>query len=307
MKIISFLLAVILALSLFGCAAKEKENTPDDGVDKDAAVETTGKDEIADGGASDAPSDDGDDGEGEDGEEDGKADGEDGKNEGPSDSGSADTKDTDKVTSEPDGGDKTDGGGKTDGGEKDTAADTDSKKEPDTDKPVYSDGMLIEAYIDVVAGYFVSDYKRDGGAIEKDLLHATALFLYTQRQRTLEFSDDTSRFIIPAEMMEKNMKLLFGDNVSLSDYTSYLDADMGDAYDAEKEVFSFSVNREKWGESGYAVSFDHAMKAEETDDTFAFSVTLVNADGKERAVEYKFSKVVSDGYLYFRLEEVDKK
>ena len=103
------------------------------------------------------------------------------------------------------------------------------------------------------------------------------------------------------------MKLLFGNEISISDYISHLDADMGDEYDKESDTYSFDLFRKSWGEGGYGASMDHEMDFKDKTKSFTISLTLVNSKGKTKEATYKFSKVTSDGYLYFRLEEVDVK
>lgn len=293
MKLLSFILALLLVCSLFGCSAKadtnEKEN---DTTVSDVEKETENNKE-----EKPAPSDKDDDtvavGETEDA---------DGKKE-PADSEATDNKtESDKETSAP---------------SKDTAAvpdketnalaDTESKDDKVEDDTSYTDGTVIEVYIYTLAAYISSDYKRGESNPDANLLHVAALFLYEQRHDEIEISEDTGKFSISGATLEKTMKLLFGNEISISDYISHLDADMGDEYDKESDTYSFDLFRKSWGEGGYGASMDHEMDFKDKTKSFSISLTLVNSKGKTKEATYKFSKVVSDGYLYFRLEEVDVK
>ncbi len=304
MKLLSLILAVILVCSLFGCAPKNTDLTEKE--EETTAVDTKDEGEKTDP----ADSTDSDTSASQDEETDAfdkeevTHKNEDDKKE-PSDSVSSDKENSDTTAESP----STDRA-PADDDDKDSSvpADTDEKKPEDTEESSdYTDGIVIEAYLPLLAGHFSSNYKKADGAPDTSLIHLTAIFLYTQRRSDVEISDDNARFAVSGATMEKTMRLLFGNDVSLSDYTSYLDADMGDKYDKDSDTYSFDAYRQSWGEGSYAFSMDHSMKVKEKSSSLEISATLINAKGKERAVTYKFSKVVSGSYLYFRLEEVKVK
>jgi len=297
MKIISLVLALaILICSFCGCA--KKGHSADETTDGEATETTVKADKDGDG----EPEKDENDSDGTDGGKDTvKGDGE----KEPDDT--KDSKDEgDKGDEETEGSADTGKGDRPSDTDKDTPSkDTDAKEPEDTDKiSGYTDGMVLEAYISVLSGQFYSDYDAREGAPREDLLHVTALFLYSQRQRIISFSEDRSRIIIPASLLEKNLQLLFGDGLKLSDYTSYLDPSMGDSYDSETDTYSFSAYRENWGEGKYSLSMDDAMEYFEKDGKTVLTVTLVDNKGKELVVSYELSELVYEDYLYFRLSKV---
>ena len=297
MKIISFILALVLVCSLFGCAAKEDINKEEN---ETTLSDTKAENENKETEKSDPAEDDKDTGSANGTESVG----------GTVDTDAADTKeepaDTDAVT------DKEENDKETSAPPKDketsSSADTEDKKPEVTEGLAdYTDGMIIEAHLYNVSGHFSSDYKRGEGHGDAKLIHITALFLYTQRQRLVEISEDKSRFSVSGETLEENMKLLFGKDLNLADFASDLDGAMGDKYDEESDTYSFDVYRANWGEGSYVISMDHPMDFKDKTKTLTISATLINSKGKTKEATYKFTKVVSDGYLYFRLDEVDVK
>ena len=307
MKALALILALVMVFSLFGCAAKEK---PDD--DKKEEVTTD-----------EAPSD-----EKDEGENNGVESGDKNDTSGDNDASGGDKKDP---------ADTTDSDNKVNGGEtddkkrpedtkkpsndtqkapdetkkpvKDTEKPDEGNKEPDkgvTDKtPVgeYKDGVVLEAYLYSLAEVIHGDFTASKDAKSADLLHLTAHFINSQRSSLIGGSGNAEQFAVPGRVLEKNLKLLFGDSLSLSDFSSYLDTGVGESYESATDTYLFNVS---YHISDYYLSMSSPMKITEDDTTLTAKVTVESAAGESFTVTYSFKKIVVDEYLYLRLTSAEK-
>jgi len=168
----------------------------------------------------------------------------------------------------------------------------------------YKDGVVTEMHLYSLAAYFSGDYTAaDAG--KYDLLHATAEFLYLQRQDTVSVSaDDSTVFSVSAEELESTMQLLFGEKLSLDDYAGFMKAELSDLYDSENDIYTFKYDSEAWSQSKLIPLFDREIEQEETLEGVTAVLYAADAEGNEKRLSFSFLKTVRDGYLYLTLESV---
>ena len=76
--------------------------------------------------------------------------------------------------------------------------DSSSAEKEGGEEAVYTDGMIIEAYIPFAALYFHDGFNSDDNVVsEKDVFHLTAQFIYTQRSDLIsKISPDGTEFCV---------------------------------------------------------------------------------------------------------------
>lgn len=186
--------------------------------------------------------------------------------------------------------------------------DTTAKPSVNNTGIAYKDGVLMEVYVYTLTNYFDKDHSSENDAPNADIIHATAEFLYTQRPDKVTLADGKENvFSVSEETLLREARLLFGEDIILSDYADYISADLSDSYDSESDTYTFCYDYEKWGSGSFICAADKLAEIEESAEGFVATVYGENADGKADSIKYTFSKQVVDDYLYATLEAVEVK
>ena len=187
--------------------------------------------------------------------------------------------------------------------EKDEEKGKDTVKESEEITAKYNDGVVLEAYLYYITEQFCEDTTAEDIANNEDLLLYTARFMMIHRSDcTISIPTNDAVFAVSGKQLEKHLRLLFGEDLKLSDYSSCLDHSLGDRYDAEGDIYTFSKARESWGKStGYSLSYEHPMDIEEDALTLTAQVTLTDGGKNTVNIAYTFDKIIENEYLYYRL------
>lgn len=192
----------------------------------------------------------------------------------------------------------------------DTTAETiennDTEEESQVDM-VYSDGLIIEVYLPVVAMYFYDNFDSEDNILEKDLFHLAAQFIYTQRTDLISrISEDETTFDVRASDIENVVKALFGGNISIEDISGYMNAELGDSYDEERGMYTFSADIISYAPDGYILSYDDEMDIKDEGRTVIAKATLLDAEQNKTQITYTFEKVLFNGYMFTKLIKAEK-
>lgn len=183
----------------------------------------------------------------------------------------------------------------------------DTLKEDSEVEAKYSDGMIIEAYLPVLALYFYDAYGADDNVLEKDLFHLTAQFIYTQRSDLIsKISEDGGTFSVRGSDIENVVRALFGNSINLEDISGYMNAELGDSFDAERGIYYFSTDIINYSPDGYSFSYDEDMDIKEDEKTVCATVTVLDSGENSSKITYTFEKTVFSDYMFTKLIKAEK-
>ncbi len=172
---------------------------------------------------------------------------------------------------------------------------------------VYSDGIIIEAYLPVLALYFHENYSKGDDLSEKDLFHLAAQFIYTQRSdMTASAPNDETTFAVKASDIENTAKALFGNGADLEDFSKFVNADLGERYDGENGVYYFTMDSVSYSPDGYMLSYDEDPDIKEDGKTIVATATVLDSEENSTQITYTFEKTVFKGYMYTKLIKAEK-
>ncbi len=190
----------------------------------------------------------------------------------------------------------------------DTAELNENTVEESTENMVYADGLIIEAYLPVMAPYFVESYSEGDDLSEKDLLHLTVQFIYSQRSDlTASAADNDESFAVRESDVVNTAKALFGNGVDPADMAKFIDPSMGESFDADNRVYYFTAASVSYSPNGYTVSFDEEPEITEEEKTVTATVTVYDGEQNSHKMTYTFHKSVFNEYMYTRLSSAEIK
>lgn len=216
-----------------------------------------------------------------------------------------DESDGSRADSSADSGDKEDKGDKED--EKDETEGEDRENGDENGSGQYTDGIVLEAYLDLLVPYFTSPCKGTAEVVKQDVFHASARFIYTQQKgKVVECESDSSLYGIKGEDLQSVAALLFGSAADRDVLDSFIDKKAGDSYDGGTDTYYFLKSKYNYADSGYYLSYGDKMEIEELDDKIIATLTLAGDSKSKKTLTYTFEKAVEEGYLYLRLVKVAK-
>ena len=166
-----------------------------------------------------------------------------------------------------------------------------------------------------LVGYFYEPYQRGDDISKNNVLYLSFLFCLGNKDKLdfIKTDEEKSIMKIPGSELQRIAENLVSDSVELSAYHSSMEHS-ADVYSAETDTYIVGYARGYWNEDTYYLNYDQNEKVKkpqitETETELTAVVETYYAPDlgmreNVRKMEYKFDKVIDDGFLFYRLSGI---